>query len=1104
LAKALGLYCVVFNCSEGVDYSTMGNIFSGLVQCGGWGCFDEFNRIDAEVLSVISVQIRTIQTAMRNGLSKFQFEGNEISLDMKTGIFITMNPHYAGRSELPDNLKSMFRPVVMVVPDLELICEIMLFSQGFNQAKVLAKKQTVLYQLAKEQLSMQHHYDFGLRGIKSVLVRAGVLKREAPDALEAAILLRAIRDMNLPSFVFEDVPLFLGLINDLFPGVTVNKGKDSTLHEAIESAMKEQDYQIIPDQVEKIAQLHETMKTRHTTMIVGPTGGGKTVIIETLAKAQTLMGNPTKLFVINPKAQSVNELYGVLDPNTRDWTDGLLSSIFRDINKPTDKKDLKYIVFDGDVDTVWVENMNSVMDDNKLLTLPNGERVRLQKHCSLLFEVSDLKQASPATVSRCGMVYLDPKNLGNRVVFEKWLVTRSKLEGEILRSLFDKYIPPAIDYIFEGVQKDVVTQKLATIIPVTAIGMVKQLCSMLTVLLTREDIVEARIIESIFIFSVVWSLGASLVEDSRVLFDIFLKRMSDWNIIENPDVVAGAGQLPGVLPTLYEYFFDTNDVKWVPWSSKIPTNSLKLSEQKFYQVLIPTVETVRSTWLLEASIQAHTPLLFVGESGTAKTVTINNYFAKLDPEKYVKLTINFSSRTSSIDLQRTLESNVERWTKGTWGPSPGKHLVVFLDDLNIPAVDKYGTQQPIALLKLLIEKGGFYDRGKELNWKNLRNVQFVAAMAPPGGARNVTDPRFLSLFNIVYIPVPSTDTLSNIYSTILGSHLEPFHDGIKEVGQLLTGATLKLYNSILAALPATPSKFHYLFNLRDLSRVYEGLCLTSLDKFDTRESFVRLWRNEALRVFSDRLISKEDRKFVSDKLTELIAEFYPEEAFSALSNPLVFGDFKVSDDSIRVLEDYKNYEGVKPYFEETLLNYNEKNIPMNLVLFDDAIEHLIRILRVIRRPRGHALLVGIPGSGKQSLARLSAFVARYSIFEISLSRAYGEAEFKEDLKKLYNILGIEGKETLFLFTESHLAKEAFMEYLNNMLTAGIVPTLYSDDEKDSIVNIIRDEVVKARIFDSKENCWNYFINKCRDNLHIVICMSPGEVCIICMIICLLY
>ena len=95
----------------------------------------------------------------------------------------------------------------------------------------------------------------------------------------------------------------------------------------------------------------------------------------------------TRCYTINPKERSVIELYGVLDPATRDWTDGLLSNIFREINKPTDKNERKYLVYDGDVDALWIENMNSVMDDNRLLTLANGERIRLQKHCAMLFEV---------------------------------------------------------------------------------------------------------------------------------------------------------------------------------------------------------------------------------------------------------------------------------------------------------------------------------------------------------------------------------------------------------------------------------------------------------------------------------------------------------------------------------------------------------------------------------------------------------------------------------------------------------------------------------------------------------------------------------------------
>lgn len=155
LGRALGIMVYVFNCSEQMDYKSVGNIYKGLAQSGAWGCFDEFNRIAVEVLSVVAVQVKCIQDAIKEKKKVFNFMGETIKLVWTVGLFITMNPGYAGRTELPENLKALFRPCAMVVPDFELICEIMLVAEGFLEARLLARKFITLYSLCKELLSKQ-------------------------------------------------------------------------------------------------------------------------------------------------------------------------------------------------------------------------------------------------------------------------------------------------------------------------------------------------------------------------------------------------------------------------------------------------------------------------------------------------------------------------------------------------------------------------------------------------------------------------------------------------------------------------------------------------------------------------------------------------------------------------------------------------------------------------------------------------------------------------------------------------------------------------------------------------------------------------------------
>jgi len=200
-----------------MDIVSIGRIFAGLALSGAWGCFDEFNRILLDVLSVVAQQVLTILDAIRKNESSTAFGELNIHVQKDTGLFITMNPGYAGRSELPDNLACLFRPVAMMAPDLTAISKITLMSEGFRTNDMLAKKVVTVYELMKKQLSKQDHYDFSMRSVKSVLNASGRIKRDRPECDETTAIIKAIRDMNLPKFIAEDVVLFDNLFIDLFP-----------------------------------------------------------------------------------------------------------------------------------------------------------------------------------------------------------------------------------------------------------------------------------------------------------------------------------------------------------------------------------------------------------------------------------------------------------------------------------------------------------------------------------------------------------------------------------------------------------------------------------------------------------------------------------------------------------------------------------------------------------------------------------------------------------------------------------------------------------------------------------------------------------------------
>ncbi|KAL0028415.1 hypothetical protein WJX77_005025 [Trebouxia sp. C0004] len=1104
LGKALGVNCVVFNCGERLDYRFMGKFFAGLAQSGAWACFDEFNRIDIEVLSVVAQQLLTIQNALRAELPKFNFEGRTIGLIPTCGVFITMNPGYAGRSDLPDNLKALFRPVAMMIPDYALVAEVMLLSEGFEDSRTLACKMVKLYKLASEQLSQQDHYDFGMRAVKSVLVMAGSLRRSQPNLAEDVMLIRAMRDSNLPKFLSADIELFQNIISDLFPGVEVPFQAHGELEAATCAVLEKQGLQKPAAFVHKILQLHETLGVRFGAMLVGQAGTGKSTLLRTLQGAMDYLHEqngdsevfqPVLSYTLNPKCVSMGELYGEYNALTSEWKDGLASTLIR--SAVTDATPVrKWVVFDGPVDAMWIENMNTVLDDNCTLCLPNGERLKLNPvSMRMLFEVADLSVASPATVSRCGMVYVPPDHLGWRPFVQTWaqqglLGAVSEASRTYLLALFEQHVDPCLAWL---------RAQGSEYLPSVDIALVTGLATLLQSLLAPDhgvDLAQPQdqlepILSQLFAFAYIWGLGGSLTHESHQPFSAFVRTQLAIQV-----------QLP---PTgsVFDFFVDVKKgpqgvvADMQQWGAVLPAFAYD-KHMPYFQMLVPTVDTVRYSFLLKACLEVQKAVLFTGTTGVGKSVIVSGALERLRGTKtVVPYTVNFSAQTQAMDTQLFMESKLEKKRKTRYGAPVGQKLVFFVDDVNMPAREVFGSQPPVELLRQFLDYKGFYDRSK-LFWKDVDDTTLVAACAPPGGGRQPLSSRFVRHFSQLCIPPPSDAAIKTILTTILGGFLADWPADLRALCAPIVASAVEAYNRVSAELLPTPAKSHYTFNLRDLSKVAQGMLMVSQKQCSSKQALVRLWLHESMRVFHDRLIDDQDKGHFRNILRELVGKNLcsavgsPQELFPEGSS-IIFGGFLKPglDAQDRPYEEIVDQSKLIQTLERFLEDYNSSSSkPMGLVFFQDAVDHIASIARVLRQPRGNALLVGVSGSGKQSLTRFAAALGGCACHQLELTKAYGLTEFREDLKKLYHVAGVEGKPVVFLLTDTQISKESFLEDVNNLLNSGEVPGMYAPEDKEGIIGSIREWLLTQGAPTTKEACWSAFINRVRDNLHCVLAMSP--------------
>ncbi len=1166
LSKNLGKKCFTYNCSEDSDFTLMTKFFKGIAMSGCWVCFDEFNRITLDVLSVIAHQISILLNCLKGRTTQCTMDGRTFNFNFNMGIFITMNPDYAGRSELPDNLKGLFRPLAMMIPNYEMITEIMLYSYGFKGARDLSKKIVSSLRLASEQLSSQFHYDYGMRALNGIINYIGIISTENKidtEEQEEFLVQKAIRDSNMPKFIADDYKIYEGILNDLFPsGEFINKN-DEKLIESIQEKSKEEKLISNDFLTSKVVDFINIMSVRHAVMIVGAPMSNKSSIMKVYLNAlpdyfkKLNQNKAVKAQFINPKAITSPQLFGFVNKKTMEFNEGICSKALRDYFADV-SEDLKLLLFDGPVDTLWIENMNSVLDDTKKLCLENSDQIRLDEKTFIIFEIDDLSQASLATISRCGMVYTDRVNIEPNDFFYSWLDTlpESYIKSDFkdcIIALFNSYYHQIVDdHLFDEYNNLIVKMGL----PIFKNWFMKIFINVLECLLfdsiSKEETIEneiekermkennegdnqigvkevekdkgninrhlsereKQVLFNKFIYclmiSFIWLLDSNKEQQLIIskIAEINKINVKDQNYPLNEEIMEFNKNYEQILHQFNHFLYDFEEKSFKNITSIIKQNHEESFKKirndiiKENAILIPTIQSYKANVLFQIAQINKMPLLLYGPTATGKSNIMMNYITS-NPEifngkNWLNYTFIFNSKTTANNICDLIEEKISfKLKKGTLAPQGNKNALILIEDLNMPSKERYGAQPPIEIIRQFFDYGGWYDR-KDKEFLNFKNILINTCMTL---GRPIVSLRLLWHFIPISFSEIDEISLKDIFKEYYEAYFFEYPNQIRKLRETIVEGAITAFKGVrdtFRPLPITPQ---YNFNLRDLIKIFNGIYMIKPEAIasgeDTTDYFMSALLHETCRVFHDRLYSNEHRNQFKNgiikKLQDFVYHGISEKDAEEQYNSLLFSEINEDELYKRVI----HVDDIKHSIYDKISQYNsskKQKDRLELILFDYSLRHLLRIDRILSRKGEHSVLIGLTGSGRQSLVNICAYIKRFKIYKTRGKdevEDYGHKDWLKDIQELYLQAGARLENTIFMLNDNNIADEQMYVDLNCIISSGVVYNLFSNDEKmECIANLKSIKEYDDYANADDQTLWEAFIKKTLEKCRVFLCMNP--------------
>ncbi|SPR00935.1 unnamed protein product (mitochondrion) [Plasmodiophora brassicae] len=981
LSAALGAYCLVVAGSALQDSAAIGQMFAGVAQSGSLVCLDDIQRAPVDILSLIGQHAFTLQQALLASRPDFFFEGRLIALNASAGLLATISYDRPGSPPvLPDNLRAAFRPVTMSEPDPRVVAAALLARQGLvndDDARAVA------FSLSRLLSS------FRLLPSAPAIGRLASLRRiiassPARPPTASTIARAALHELG-PGLSDADHGVLRAMTRKLFgvalddDAAAVTKGDDDGVGAAVAAELAAQSWasaDLGARFLRKVDDLHGALRDRRAVILVGAPASGKSLCTALAVGAMSRLasGAPVARHAISTVAVPPRLLVGQCHPATRKWTDGIVTRIVR-------SPDRSVIVFDGPLPDTPIVGLAA----DRLLTLPTGERLLAPPSVSIVFEAGSLADAAPAAIVRCAVIHFEADLVSPEALIRRWAVDyRVRFPDPVHETL----VTLLLDHT-SAVAAWVMASCVERVRRTSPATLTTTLLSLLDALLqpdraggglasdgsaaagTQES--TARLLSMYFLFALVWSAGATCDSRSQLALSSYLRsRFAKGRSTGVP--------LPPEQGTLFDYYVGGADrASYQHWSQRPSAPFTYDPSVPFSSLRVATLETARAKYLLELAVSVGAHSLLVGASGVGKTsLVVDEYLGGANRDALVGVTVQLASWTTSTQVQAQVEARLETKRRGVVGPPVGKKLVVFVDDLH------EAGPGPVELIRNAVGGGGGYhehDRG--LQFKRLVDCVFVGALQTSAAHDLAWHPRLLRHFHVVSWADPNEACFASVFGPIVTGVLRQAKD-MEKLSEVVVTMTSTVYAALAKVAP--------LHGLHALHDVFQGVARIAPATL-TPTVLARAWAHEMRRVFRDRFEpGTAPFQAFSAALHDQLGKKFPGAVDpSADDAALQFGDVVAGRAT------YGEVVGgsLDAVIGAHLERYNQAHAtrPMHLVMFPEAVAHLLRIGRVLGVPGGHLVLVGPAGCGRRSLTRLAAHIAGAECVAVDLDAA---SEYDDD------------------------------------------------------------------------------------------------------------